>query len=415
MRAPLYSPNPNELFELATIADPQPLYARLRAEAPLSRIGDTGVHLVSTWSLVEEALAREQDFSANLTGVLIRGADDRPTIFELPAESVGNAVIATADEPDHSVHRGLVQPRFASGLVERLEEKVRDWAREAVAEWLAGGAGDFVPVAELVPARVVGELLGLPDGDVSRFRTWAMLGGDMLAGDADLERLTQLSRESIRMGEYLGEHLDRAGRARREDPDAPMLHALAGGVESGMIPRGAAIGIATTMFGAGGESTAALIGATVRALAERPGLAGKLRADRTLVPRFVEEIARLDPPFNFHYRVVRRDCELGGCTLERGDRLMLLWASANRDPERIEDPDALRFDRRHPKNHLTFGRGSHFCIGAPVARMEARLVCEALLDATRALRLQPDREPVYANSIFVHRLEQLSLEATAAA
>ncbi len=413
MRAPLYSPNPNELFEPATIADPRPLYARLRAEAPLSRVANTGVHLVATWSLVEEALSREADFSANLTGVLIRGADDRPTIFELPAESNGNAVIATADAPDHAVHRGLVQPRFASGLVDRLEEKVRDWAREAVAQWLTTGAGDFVPVAELVPARVVGELLGLPDGDVSRFRDWAMLGGDMLAGDADLERLTHLSTESIRMGEALGEHLDRAGRARRTDVDAPMLHALAGGVEAGLIPRGAAIGIATTMFGAGGESTAALIGATVRFLAEHPELAERLREDATLLPRFVEEVARLDPPFNFHYRVVRRDCELGGFTLERGDRLMLLWASANRDPERIEDPDALRFDRRHPKNHLTFGRGSHFCIGAPVARMEARLVCEALLDATRDLRVQPGHEPVYANSIFVHRLEQLPLEAVA--
>ncbi len=414
MRAPLYSPNANELFEPATIADPQPIYARLRAETPLARVGDTGVHLVATGSLIEEALAREADFSANLTGVLIRGADNQPTIFELPAASNGNAVIATADEPAHAVHRGLAQPRFASDLVDALEAKVRQWARDSVAEWIAGGAGDFIPIAESVPARVVGELLGLPDGDAMRFRDWAMLGGDMLAGDADLERLTHLSNESIKMGHYLGEHLDRAAREQRTDREAPMLHALAGGVTSKLISRNEAIGIATTMFGAGGESTAALIGAVARALAERSDLADALRAEPTLIPRFVEEVARLDPPFNFHYRVVRRDCELGGFTLERGDRLMLLWASANRDPARLEDPDTLRLDRRHPKNHLSFGRGGHFCIGAPVARMEARLVGEALLEATRSLRIQPGCEPVYANSIFVHRLEALPLEASPA-
>jgi len=161
----------------------------------------------------------------------------------------------------------------------------------------------------------------------------------MLAGDASVERLTNLTRESARMAEYLGAHLDRARAARRTDPDAPMLHALAGGVEDGRISRGAAIGIATTMFGAGGESTAALLGAAARKLAEDPGTAQALREDPKRLSRFVDEVARIDPPFNFHYRVVRRDCALGGFELEAGDRLMLLWASANRDAARIEDPE----------------------------------------------------------------------------
>jgi cytochrome P450 len=417
MRAPLYSSNANELFEPNIIANPQTLYARLRSETPIARVAETGVHLVATWDLIEEALARESDFSANLTGVLMRTPSGDPSIFPLP-ESIGEDpghVIATADEPLHSLHRGIVQPRFSNAFVSMLEEPVRRWAREAIREWLGGGAGDFVPVAELVPARVVGSLLGLPEGDVSRFRTWAMIGGDILAGNLDASRLGLLAAEAMKMGEYLGEHLDRATEELRCDADAPLMHALARSVADGRIGRGAAIGIATVMFSAGGESTAALIGSMVRRLAEYPETTHVLRERRELIPSFVEEVARLEPPFNFHYRLVRRDCELSGFELHSGDRLMLLWASANRDPAHVDDPDALRLDRKHNKNHLTFGRGSHFCIGAPIARMEARIVCAELLDATVSITPSSGHEPVYANSIMSRRLEHLLIDAEAGA
>src|SRR4030095_14738743 len=106
------------------------------------------------------------------------------------------------------------------------EEAVRHWAREALREWLDGGAGDFVPVAELVPARVVGDLLGLPEGDVTRFRTWAMIGGEILAGNVDAEGLAAVATEASRMIEYLGEHLDHASANIRHDGNAPLLHPL---------------------------------------------------------------------------------------------------------------------------------------------------------------------------------------------
>jgi cytochrome P450 len=169
MRAPLYSSNPSELFEPAVIADPQRLYARLRSEAPLSRVAETGVHVVATWNLVEAALSREADFSARLTGVLMRDARGGPAIFELPTGNDEIDVLATADEPRHAVHRALVQPRFASALVTALEERVRVWAREAVGEWLAGGAGNFVPVAEIAFCPRGGRAARPSEGDASRF------------------------------------------------------------------------------------------------------------------------------------------------------------------------------------------------------------------------------------------------------
>ncbi len=409
MRAPLYSSNPNEIFEAATISDPQPLYARLRSDTPLSRIAETGVHLVATWDLIEEVLARESDFSANLTGVLMRTEGD-PSIFPMP-EFEGGGVIATADEPIHSVHRGILQSRFSAQSVATLEEAVRRWARAALREWLDAGAGDFVPVAELVPARVVGDLLGLPEGDTTRFRAWAMIGGAILAGNVDAEGLATVATEANRMIEYLGEHLERASADLRCDENAPLLHPLAAAIKDGRISRDAAVGIAATMFSAGGESTAALIGNVAKRLAERPDIAGVLRETPELVPRFVEEVGRLDPPFNFHYRVVRRSSALAGFDLHPGDRLMLLWASANRDAAHVEDPDELRLDRKHGKNHMTFGRAAHFCLGAPIARLEGRIVCEELLRATASIAPKPGHPPVHANSIMVRRLEHLPLEA----
>jgi cytochrome P450 len=147
MRAPPYSSRLDELFSREAIDDPYPLYARLRRECPMSRVADTGVHLVATWDLIDEALDREDDFSANLTGVLVRGPHGLPTTLELPP-SPASRVIATADEPAHAVHRAVVQRRLTPPNVTALEPDIRSWAKDAVAEWLDGGAGDFIPVAE---------------------------------------------------------------------------------------------------------------------------------------------------------------------------------------------------------------------------------------------------------------------------
>ncbi len=413
MRAPHYSEFADELLRPAAIDSPQTIYARLRSHMPLSRIGESGVHFVATWALVEEALGREEDFSANLTGVLFRGSDGQPAAFELPGTGATD-VIATADEPSHSIHRALAQPRLMAARINTLEDRMRGWVRRAIDPWLASGGGDFAPLSELVPALALAHVLGLPERDVSRFRIWAMMGGDMLAGEVDAQRLGFLTEETGKMAAYLGDHLDIAIAEPDDDPGAPLMHALALGVIAEKLTRSEAIGIAIVMFGAGGESTAALVGSTLRMLAENPVLAEELRASPELIPRYVEEVVRLEPPFNFHYRSVRRPCQLDGYDLDKGDRLMLSWASANRDPAIFEDPDTLRLDRRYPKRHLGFGRGAHFCIGAPLARLEARVVLEEVLGSTRSVSLRGAEAAQYAKSIFIRRLTRLDLETIAA-
>jgi cytochrome P450 family 144 len=412
MRAPAYSEDPNEIFAADTIEDPQPFYARLRKAMPVARVGDTGVHIVTSWALVEEALGREEDFSANLTGVLMRGADGDPAIFSLEGTGA-TQVISNADEPDHSVHRGLLRARLIPARVAHMEASVRGWADGAIAPHVARSGGDFVSVAERVPALTLANLLGLPESDVEHFRIWAMMGGDILAGAIGGERMRFLFEENRRMHAYLSDHLGRADAATADRSDATVMAVLARGVADGVIDRRTAVGISIVLFGAAGESTAALIGSCLLRLARNPALADELRSERSLVPRFVEEVVRLDPPFNFHYRAVRRDCQLGGCDLAPGDRLLLAWAAVNRDESVIEDPDTLRLDRRHPKHHMGFGRGMHFCLGSHLARLEARCVVEGVLQRTKHIRTDDSKPIVWARSIFIRRLERLPLAVVA--
>ena len=236
-----------------------------------------------------------------------------------------------------------------------------------------------------------------------------MVGGEMLAGDVDLGRMQTLARENAGMAEYLGRHLRDAGAVPSLPAEASLLHLLAEATQEGALSRSEATGIAIVMFGAGGESTSALLGSAMRLLASDAVLATQLRENPELIPRFVEEVVRLEPPFKFHYRAVRRACEFGGVTLEPGDRLMLLWVAANRDPAVFEAPAEMRLDRKHPKYHLSFGRGAHFCVGEQLARLEARIMVEEVLAATRQIGPDPDHPPVHAHSIFPPRLEALPI------
>ncbi len=383
------------------------MFQRLARHKPLARIGRTGVHVVSSWSLIDEVLSREDDFSANLTGVLVVGADGVPAAFDLPP-SEGTKVIATADNPRHEVHRRLLQSHFSPAAISQLEPFITNAVKIEISSIASQGGGDLVPICERVPALVVARLLGLPEQDVEHFRTWAMMGGDMLAGLVSADTMGFLATETALMSDYLGRHLDGAAASDSHSGYTPLLSVLKDSVERAELSRGEALGIAVVLFGAGGESTAALIGSSIKKLAEDAKLAALLRKNPALIPRFVEEIVRLETPFKFHYRAVKGVTQLGGYDLQHGDRLMLMWAAANRDASQLEDAGQLRLDRKHPKAHMGFGRGLHFCIGAVLARLEARIMLEHLLAATDQLTLEKNAWQ-YTPSIFIRRLEKLHI------
>ena len=397
----------------ALLEHPYPHFAWLRRHAPVHEVGRSRVFLVASWALVEEALA-SPDFSANLTGVLVRGADGEPEQFAFGGIGDANAVLATADPPAHDVHRRIVQPVLAAGRVAALEGFARALAVRRLAPFLAAGGGEFTrAVADPVPSEMISRLLGFPEADLPDVMEWAMQGGAILAGTIGRSELGALMQASGRLVTYLTERFAAACADAALRRGAPALDALLAAVEEGALGPRQAIGIGVVLVGAAGESTASLLGSAVRLLAERPELQARLRREPARLAAFIEEAVRLESPVRGHFRAVVRPARLGGVRLEPGDRLLLLWASANRDAARFERPDELDLGRRHPRDHLGFGRGIHFCVGASLARLEARVILEELLARTRSFALDPARPPAHVPSLFVRRLAHLDLHVDA--
>ncbi|HKX46021.1 MAG TPA: hypothetical protein VJP77_04915, partial [Planctomycetota bacterium] len=196
--------DPAELFRPEVLEDPHPFYARIRRLAPVCPLEGVGVHFVGSFAAVEEAVRRHEEFSANLTGLLIRGDGERPRIVELPGTGTASQVIATADEPDHAVQRRIVQPSLTASRVAALEPEIRTFASERVARFVAAGGGDFCDaLAEPLPAFVVMKLLGMRPDELETARRFAMMGGDLVGGNFDRARMQGLLEESGAMLGFL--------------------------------------------------------------------------------------------------------------------------------------------------------------------------------------------------------------------
>lgn len=395
-----------DLLDPATIQDPYDLYRWLLAEAPVWKVPDSTLYLVSSWKRVTEAVARTEDFSSNLDLLLYTGDDGRPAMFDMTHLGANIRTLATADPPVHTAHRKVVFPKLVERQMTALEPTAREIAGRLLDRVLPAQCVEWTSaVAEPLPVVVLSDLMGFVDPDLDQLLGWALDGAGLLAGTGTLEQMALLSERAAESAAYLAKELDAAA----PDPAAGIVGAVRRGVDDGALTPEEAVSTLVILLGAGGESTGALIGNAVRLLAEHHHLQDVLRADRSRIPVFVEEVLRFESPFRGHYRMARRDSDLGGATITSGSLVYLVWAAANRDPAEFENPDELRMDRPTPRGHIGFGRGIHFCVGAPLARMEARIAIDLLLDRTRRFTLDPDRPPTYVPSIFVRRHEHLDL------
>jgi cytochrome P450 len=400
------SAGPPDLVAPAALDDPYPGYARLRREAPVWRIPGTRTWLVTTWALVSDATGRADDFSSNLTALLVSGPDGRLVEYDMTGLGTAIDVLATADDPGHATHRRIVFPHLVPARLQATEPQLRLLAADLWREGAAGGAIEWMSgMADRMPLTVVAAVIGLPAGDVPQLLTWAYEGTELLSGVATLDRMDYLGSSAAAMGEYLAARFALA----RASPPPSLLGDLAVAANDGLLSDHEVVAALVQLVGAGGESTAGLIGNAARILAEQPDLQDRLRADPELIPPFLEEVLRVESPFRGHYRLVRRDCRLGGVELCAGDHLVLHWGAANRDGAVFADADRIVLDRPAGRAHLAFGRGLHFCVGAPLARLEARVAIGTLVSRTRSFGLDDTEAPVWVPSIFVRRLARLRL------
>jgi cytochrome P450 len=259
-------------------------------------------------------------------------------------------------------------------------------------------------LADRLPMLVVARLLGLPASDVDRLVTWAYASTQLLDGLVDADQLTASGIAAVELGGYLTERFTEASA----NPGENLLGDLAAYCAAERVSRDAAAFMLIQLVGAGGESTASLIGSAVWILSRHPDLAERLRRDPAMITPFLEEVLRFESPFRGHYRHVLADAELAGVALPADSHLLLLWGAANRDAEVFGDPNEFRLDRPNIKNHLAFGKGGHFCLGAALARLEARIVISALLCTGNTVSPAGDAE--WQPSLLVRRLRQLPLD-----
>ena len=404
-----------DVLDPVNIEDPYPLFEALRTHNPVYQIPGTEVYWVSDRAQIEDALNRHDIFSANLTGVLMTDSAGSPVVFELSAFGSAVDAIANADEPEHAVHRKLVLPGVRPGQIAEMESAIRSRAGREIDALISRQGGDWIEcVANPIPTQAMAQAVGLPLEDADKLLEWAMSGTEILAGTTQPDRMQEIATATADLSQYLSDRLEEALAADPSSPVPGIISDLAAGVQAGQIKREMAVSILVVLAGAGGESTAGLLGNAARLLALHPQVQQELRDTPSLIPRFVEEVLRLESPFKGHYRVSVQETQLGETHIPAGSRLLLLWAAANRDPDRFPHPNQIDLHRKNPQDHLSFGRGIHFCIGARLARLEARVVLEELLARTRTLELNPDAPPRHVPSIFVRRLETLPLRMTAA-
>ncbi|MFJ6694883.1 cytochrome P450 [Streptomyces sp. NPDC091272] len=362
-------------------ADPYPYYERLRASGPVHRVRTKDVD--EMWMVVGYEEARQALADPRLS------KDWRVSdLWDKEAAHAVNSNMLEADPPHHTRLRKLVVREFTARRVEAMRPRVQQITDDLINSMTDKGSSSADLVDALafpLPMTVICELLGVPDLDRDRFRVWS---NEVVAPTGTEESAAAIEE----MGGYLAELIEE----KRRSPGEDLLSALIRTRDEGgdQLSPDELMGMAFLLLVAGHETTVNLISNGVRALLSHPEQLAALRADFDgLIDGAIEEMLRYDGPVETStFRFAREPVELGGVTIPAGRLVLVALASGDRDPARFPEPD--RFDiRRSAQGHLAFGHGIHFCLGAPLARLEGRIAVRTLLERCPDLALDPDGAP----------------------
>jgi len=391
---PLYDP-----FDPAVLHDPYPSYRALRAQAPAYET-PAGFWAVSRYDDVQSVLKNPTSFSSAAMNFSASRADGTPA---------GGRMLISADPPVHTKLRNLVNRAFTSRRVAELEPRIAALVDGLLAPLLRSGHMDFVhDFAAPLPTMVIAEMLGIDPERRHDFKRWS---DDIVSLAGGLSSEGDLAKAQASLPEF-SEYLERVIAERRRAPRADLLSALIQATDEGegLTPDDVrAFGVLLLI--AGNETTTNLLSNALLALLGHPEALSRVRREPSLVPGLVEETLRWDSPVQAVFREATRDVEVAGQTIPAGCALLALLGSANRDERRFPDPD--RFDpSRDTAGHVAFGYGIHFCVGAPLARLEARVALERFLPRLRSFALEG--EPARLASFFLRGLTKLPLAFEAA-
>lgn len=382
-------------WSAAFVADPYPAYAELRATGRAHYFEPTDQWLVPHHADVS-ALLRDRRLGRTYLHRFTHeefGRTPPPPEHE-PFETLNGQGMLDLEPPDHTRIRRLVSKAFTPRTVERLAPTVHRLAAGLVDDFVARGGGDLLTaVAEPLPVAVIAEMLGIPESDRAPLRPWSAA----ICGMYELNPSEETARAAVRASVDFSTYLRELIAERRGNPGTDLISALIAAHDEGeRLTEQEMISTCVLLLNAGHEAT---VNTTVNGwwtLLRNPGQLAALRADHGLLPSAIEELMRYDTPLQMFERWVLDDIEIGGTVIPRGSEVALLFGSANRDPARFPDPDTLDLARQD-NPHITFGAGIHFCLGAPLARVELAASFGELLRRAPDMRLvaEPEWNPGY--------------------
>lgn len=384
------------------LSDPYPIYERLRAAHPVFYREELGAWLVTSYDAVNTAL-RSPQFSSERYPRMKQVLAKRG-FGELVDDRMRSML--HMDAPDHTRLRSLVNKAFTPRIVEAMEGRIQQLADQLLDA--VGSRGEMDVIEQLaypLPVMVIAEMLGVPVEDRARFREWSDETAAVASGN-----LAALPEEELRRGFAARNELTDYFRGKvaeqRDKRNDNLLSALVQAEEEGgRLTENELYSTLVLLLVAGNETTTNLIGNGLHALLRHPDQLRRVADDRTLIPSAVEEMLRYDSPVQLTTRAANTDLDLSRTRIKQGDFVYLFIGAANRDPAQFDHPD--RFDVSRPDNkHLAFGAGHHFCLGAPLARLEAQVAIRTLLRRYPRLRLSDD-DLQYRNNFNLRGLKAL--------
>lgn len=390
---------PLDLTDPAVVADPYPAFATARAQAPVQWHEGMGLWLAFTHA-ESNAVLRDRRLGRIWSD---KAPAERFESFNL----IHRNAILEMEPPAHTRLRRLISSAFARGHVERLRPWVEDLARRLVDE-LVERSGGTEPVdllsgmAEQLPVAVIAELLGVPEADRPLLRPWS----NAIVKMYEYGRTTEVEDAAERAADEFVAYLRALAAERRKDLGEDLVSHLVSmrDADGDKLTEDELVTTCILLLNAGHEATVNVSGNGTLALLRHPDQLQRLREDRALLPTAIEEFMRYDSPLQLFERTATEDVEIGGITVARGEKIAALLGAANRDPAVFDAPDTFDVGRTD-NGHITFGAGIHFCIGAPLARVELQASFGALLNRTTTFEL--GGEPVRRPEFVIRGLETL--------
>lgn len=384
--------SPPSFMDPEVMQNPFPLYQWALANSPVMEIPGTGMKIVMSYDMCSEATGRVEEFSNDFTSAIAGAMAEDPEVKAIIEKGWPQInTLLTADPPVHTRFRKLVNLAFSMPRVNALEDGIRAKVNRLIDGFIDKGECEIVSEFSVsLPVQVICEQLGFELSEQANVKRWSDAFADRLGHMISKERELECAHEVVEFQHAVKAKID----ARRATPTDDLLSDIVNARIDGERPLDDAeiLSVAQQLMVAGNETTTHSLAGGIVHLAQNPDAQAKVRANPAIIPNMIEEVLRLDTPTAGMWRVVKKDCSLGGHDFKAGEMIMLRYAAANRDPAKYADPDRFDPERQNARTHLAFGKGIHMCVGNMLSRKEMTVAFQQLLARLADIRIADGAE-----------------------